>query len=73
MKVKALKEQEELKARLAKLKREAIQRERADLHEELVRKDRIADIEREIAEASSSQWTNFRSVSSVGSFPDDSG
>ena len=53
LKVKALKEQEELRARLEKLEREAKQLEReaiqraiADLQEELARKSRIAEKER---------------------------
>ena len=72
LKVKALKEQEELQTRLEKLKREAIQMEIADLHEQLARKARIAEKEREIAEESSSQGTSFPSVSSVESFTEDS-
>ena len=72
LKVKAQKEQEELQTRLEKLKREAIQMEIADLHEQLARKARIAEKEREIAEVSSSQGTSFPSVSSVDSFTEDS-
>ena len=72
LKVKAQKEQEELQIRLEKLKREAIQMEIADLHEQLARKARIAEKEREIAEVSSSQGTSFPSVSSVDSFTEDS-
>ena len=72
LKVKAQNEQEELQTRLEKLKREAIQMEIADLHEELARKARIAEKEREIAEVSSSQGTSFPSVSSVDSFTEDS-
>ena len=72
LKVKAQKEQEELQTRLEKLKREAIQIEIADLHEQLARKARIAEKEREIAEVSSSQGTSFPSVSSVDSFTEDS-
>ena len=72
LKVKAQKEQEELQTRLEKLKREAIQMEKADLHEQLARKARIAEKEREIAEVSSSQGTSFPSVSSVDSFTEDS-
>ena len=71
-KAKAQKEQEELQTRLKKLKREAIEREIADLHEQLARKARIAEKEREIAEVSSSQGTSFPSVSSVDSFTEDS-
>ena len=72
LKVKAQKEQEELQTRLEKLKREAIQMEIADLHEQLARKARIAEKEREIAEVSSSQGTSSPSVSSVDSFTEDS-
>ena len=72
LKVKAQKEQEELQTRLEKQKREAIQMEIADLHEQLARKARIAEKEREIAEVSSSQGTSFPSVSSVDSFTEDS-
>ena len=72
LKVKAQKEQEELQTRLEKLKLEAIQMEIADLHEQLARKARIAEKEREIAEVSSSQGTSFPSVSSVDSFTEDS-
>ena len=72
LKVKAQKEQEELQTRLEKLKREAIQMEIADLHEQLARRTRIAEKEREIAEVSSSQGTSFPSVSSVDSFTEDS-
>ena len=72
LKVKAQKEQEELQTRLEKLKREAIQMEIADLHEQLARKARIAEKEREIAEVSSSQGTSFQSIASVESFTEDS-
>ena len=72
LKVKAQKEQEELQTRLEKLKREAIQMEIADLHEQLARKTRIAEKEREIAEVWSSQGTSFPSVSSADSFTEDS-
>ena len=72
LKVQAQKEQEELQTRLEKLKREAIQMEIADLHEQLARKTRIAEKGREIAEVSSSQGTSFPSVSSVDSFTEDS-
>ena len=72
LRVKAQKEQEELQTRLEKLKREAIQMEIADLHEQLARRTRIAEKEREIAEVSSSQGTSFPSVSSVDSFTEDS-
>ena len=72
LKVKAQKEQEELQTRLEKLKRKAIQMEIADLQEQLARKARIAEKEREIEEASSRQGTSFPSVSSVDSFTEDS-
>ena len=72
LKVNAQKEQEELQTRLEKLKREAIEMEIADLHEQLARKARIAEKEREIAGVSSSQGTSFPSVSSVDSFTEDS-
>ena len=72
LKVKAQKEQEELQIRLEKLKREAIEMEIADLHEQLARKARIAEKEREIAGVSSSQGTSFPSVSSTDSFREDS-
>ena len=72
LKVKAQKEQEELQTRLKKLKREAIEREIADLHEELARKARIAEKERQIAEATCSQGTSFQSIASVESFTEDS-
>ena len=69
---KAQKEQEELQTRLKKLKREAIEREIADLYEELARKARIAEKERQIAEATCSQGTSFQSIASVESFTEDS-
>ena len=72
LKVKAQKEQEELQTRLEKLKREAIEMEIADLHEQLARKTRIAEKEREIAEVWSSQGTSFPSVSSTDNFTEDS-
>ena len=73
LQVKALKEQEELQTRLAELKREAIQREIADWHQELARQARIAKTERKRAEALSSQGTSFRHILSVDSFTEDSG
>ena len=73
LKVKALKEQEELQSRLEKLKRAATQREIADLHADLFRKAGTAEIERKLAEASSSQGTSFRSIPPVDSFTEDSG
>ena len=71
--MKVLKEHKELQARLEKLEQEAIQKEIADLHEELAPKYRIAVKEREIAEAPSSQGTSFRSNSPVDSFTEESG
>ena len=75
LKVKALKEQEELLARLEKLASKAriakIEREIADMHEVLARTARIAEIERERAKASISQGTSFRNISSVDSFTED--
>ena len=71
--MRALKERKDLQARLEKPKPQAIQREIADLHEELARKSRIAVKEREIAEASSSQGTSLRSISPFDSFTEDSG
>ena len=77
---KALKEQEELQARLEKLAREAKQleggakeKEIADLHEQLARKARIAEKGIELAEASTSQGTSFRNISPVDSFREDLG
>ena len=58
----ALKEQEELQARLTQLK----QMEIANLQEELVRKAKIAEKEKQIAQASSSCGSSFRSISPVG-------
>ena len=56
------------------MKREATQREIPDLHEELARKARIAELETEIAERASSQGTSFRSISApVDSVPKISG
>ena len=43
--MKALKEQEELQSRLEKLKREALQRKIAELHEELAHRGREAENE----------------------------
>ena len=67
LEIKALKEQEELQARLTELK----QKEIADLQEELARKARIAEKEIERAKVSSSCGSSFRSISPVGT-PDDS-
>ena len=66
LELKALKEQEELQARLAQLK----QMEIADLLEELIRKAKIAEKEIQSAQASSSCWSSLRSISQVGT-PDD--
>ena len=65
-----MKEQEELQTRLEKLRREAKEIERADMQEELARKARIAEKERERAKVSSSCRSSFRSISPVGT-PDD--
>ena len=73
LKAKALKEQEKLQARLEKLKREAKLTQKVDLHEEFAREARTAEIERTMAEASSSQGTRFRSILSVDSFTENSG
>ena len=66
LEIKALKEQEELQARLTELK----QKEIADLQEELARKARIAEKEIERAKVSSSGGSSLRSISPVGT-PDD--
>ena len=66
LELKALKEQEELQARLTQLK----QKEIADLQEELARKAKIAEKEIEMAKVSSSCGSSFRSISPVGT-PDD--
>ena len=66
LEMKALKEQEELQARLTELK----QKEIADLQEELARKARIAEKEIERAKVSSSRGSSLRSISPVGT-PDD--
>ena len=62
LEIKALKEQEELQARLTELK----QKEIADLQEELARKARIAEKEIERAKVSSSRGSSLRSISPVG-------
>ena len=62
LEIKALKEQEELQARLTELK----QKEIADLQEELARKARIAEKEIQRAEVSSSRGSSLRSISPVG-------
>ena len=61
LELKALKEQEELQARLTQLK----QMEIADLQEELVRKAKIAEKEIQIAQALSSCGSSLRSISPV--------
>ena len=66
LELKALKEQEELQARLTQLK----QKEIADLQEELARKAKIAEKEIEMAKVSSSCGSSFRSVSPVGTQDD---
>ena len=66
LEIKALKEQEEMQARLTELK----QNEKADLQEELARKARIAEKEIERAKVPSSCGSSFRSISTVGT-PDD--
>ena len=66
LEIKALKEQEELQARLTELK----QKEIADLQEELARKARIAEKEIERAKVSSTRGSSLRSISPVGT-PDD--
>ena len=73
-KVKALKEQEEMQARLEKLRREVGEScdrfEKVAFQEALARKARIAKIKRQIAKVSSSCGSSFRNLSPVGS-PDD--
>ena len=66
LEIKALKEQEELQARLTELK----QKEIADLREELARKARIAGKERDRAKVSSSRDSSLRSISPVGTLDD---
>ena len=66
LELKALKEHEELQARLTQLK----QMKLADLKEELVRKAKIAEREIEMAKVWSSCGSSFRSISPVGT-PDD--
>ena len=70
LKLKALKEHEELQKRLEKLEREAKQMEIADLQEELVRKAESAEKEIQIAQASSNCGSSLRSISPVET-PDD--
>ena len=62
LKVKALKKQKEQQATLEKLKHEAIQREIADLYEEIARRARIPEKETELAKVSRSCGTSFQSV-----------
>ena len=73
LKVKALKKQEELQTRLVKLKREAKQRGKAGLHEELARRARRAENETELAKVSRSCGTSFRSISPDENLTEDSG
>ena len=77
LEIKALKEQEELQTRLEKLRREAnevkiasLQDEMVSLQEEMARKAKIAEKERQMAQVSSSDGSSFRSISPVGT-PDD--
>ena len=65
-----MKEQEEMQVRLEKLRREVKESEKAAFQEELARKARIAEIERQIAKVSNSCGSSLRNVSPVGS-PDD--
>ena len=66
LEIKALKEQEELQARLTELK----QKEIADLQEELARKARITEKEIERAKVSSSRGSSLRSMSPVRTLDD---
>ena len=61
-----------LKRQAKQLEQESKEKEIADLHEQLAREARMAEKEREIAEAPSSQGTSFRSNSPVDSFTEDS-
>ena len=74
LKVKSLKEQEEMRARLAKLRREVKEScerlEKIAFQEALARKAKIAEIERQIAKVSNSRGSSLQSISPVGS-PDD--
>ena len=70
MKVKALKEQEELQTRIEKLKRKTKENEQAAFQKALARKTRIAEIERQRAKVSNSCGSSLRNISPVGS-PDD--
>ena len=70
LELKALREQEELQARLEKLRREAKEIEIAGLQEEMARKTKIAEKEIERAKVSRSCGSSFRNISPVGT-PDD--
>ena len=70
LELNALKEQEEQKSRLEKLRRDAERNEIEDLQEKLARKAKIAEKEIEKAEVPSSCGSSFRSISPVGT-PDD--
>ena len=65
-----MREQEELQARLEKLRREGKEIETGDMQEEFARKARIAEKEIERAKVSSSCGSSFRSISSVGTSDD---
>ena len=60
LKVKSLKEQEELQTRIEKLKHEATEIEKAAFQEALARKARIAEMERQIAKVSNSCGSSLR-------------
>ena len=62
LELNALKEQEELRGHLEKLRRNAEHKEIADLQEKLVRKAKIAEKEVERAKVSSSCGSSFRSI-----------
>ena len=62
LELKALKVQEEQKSRLEKLRREAEQKERADLQEDLARKARITEKEIERPNVSGNRGSSFRSI-----------
>ena len=57
---------------MTKRRCKAIQNEIADSNEKLAHKARIAEMERKLAEESSSQGLRFRSISSVHYFTEDS-
>ena len=73
-KVKALKEQEEMQARLEKLRREVEEScerlEKVAFQEALARKARIAQRKRQIAKVSCSCGSSLRNLSTVGSTDD---